>query len=62
MDTWEQAPRPFINRLLSNFKCQLQRTGTTIMKQDCEVDSVFFVYKGAAMVTRDLKSPIYGKT
>ena len=56
------ASRPFINRLLSNMKCRMQRVGTPIIKQGETVDKVYFFYNGNGILQRQFTSLAYGVT
>ena len=38
------------------------RVDTTLIHQGCEVDRVYFFYKGSAMLTRKFPSSVYGNT
>ena len=62
LNSQEMAARPIINRLLSRLKCSIQRVGAPLVEQGQEMDRVWFLYRGTAMVTRDFVSSIYGKT
>ena len=40
----------------------MQRVGETMLKQGTEVNEIFFINNGSAVLTKEFDSPIYGKT
>lgn len=59
METNEICARPVINRILSQLKCRIYPVGANLFSPGCELDRIYFVFKGMLHLTSNFDSAVY---